>query len=214
MLGTLNHPPHRPFRPLLLPLHDPFPARPRAIPLDLDRVSPTLPSSRFPISSIRPEAPQNCSAQPPAVPPGPRYPRYDPLHILTTPPAPTHAPPSSSLPPSRLPPAPAPSVAPGVLADGVLTALFPDVKRFLAAAAIAPPACPLLPADDRIFALAALSVFYRPLHPAHWVFWNKDQKRSTAAIVQSVLGPCLFSFLSFVFAHRVQTPSPLPSSLP
>lgn len=65
--------------------------------------------------------------------------------------------------------------------------MLPDVKDFLAEAAIAPPACPQFPTDERVLALAALSVFYKPLHPAHWVFWNREQKKATAAIVQSVL---------------------------
>lgn len=144
-----------------------------------------IPSSRFPISSIRPEAPQNCSANPPVYPPQLVYPRYDPLYILSRPSMPAPQLPNSY---AHVSPKPAPSVAPGVLADGVLTAMLPDVKGFLAEAAIAPPACPQLPTDKRILALAALSVFYRPLHPAHWVFWNREQKRATATIVQSVLG--------------------------
>jgi hypothetical protein len=66
--------------------------------------------------------------------------------------------------------------------------MLPAVREFLSAAASAPPAAPDLPSDNRVLALAALAVFYRPMHPAHWVFWNKEQKKNTAAIVQSVLG--------------------------
>ncbi|KAL4074199.1 hypothetical protein J3A83DRAFT_2698051 [Scleroderma citrinum] len=147
---------------------------------------PTPSTSRFPISSIRPEAPQNCSANPPINPPKLVYPRYDPLYILSRSSTPTPQVLSVSS-YAHISPPPAPSVAPGVLADGVLTAMLPDVKDFLAEAAIAPPACPPLPTDNRVLALAALSVFYSPLHPAHWVFWNKEQKKITAAVVQSVL---------------------------
>jgi len=171
MLGTLYQCHHLPSP--LHSCHRPSPS------LELD-----VPTSRFPISSIRPEAPQNCSPDPPTHPPKLVYPRYDPLHILSRPS--TRLPPLPSYP--HVSPNPAPSVAPGVLADGVLTAMLPDVKDFLAEAAIAPPACPQLPTDQRVLALAALSVFYKPLHPAHWVFWNREQKKATAAIVQSVLG--------------------------
>ncbi|KAH7924633.1 hypothetical protein BV22DRAFT_1195792 [Leucogyrophana mollusca] len=142
---------------------------------------PAQSTSRFPISSIRPETQPPRSATPPAHSPSPIHPRYDPLHILSQPP-------SRTLPPhAHWNKRPAPQVAPGVLADGVLTTALPLVQNFLAAAARAPPACPPLPMDKRVLALAALSVFYRPLHPAHWVFWNKEQKRTTAAIVQAVL---------------------------
>jgi hypothetical protein len=65
--------------------------------------------------------------------------------------------------------------------------MLPAVREFLSAAASAPPAAPEPPSDSRVLALAALAVFYRPMHPAHWVFWNKEQKKNTAAIVQSVL---------------------------
>ncbi|KAF9245063.1 hypothetical protein BU15DRAFT_41461 [Melanogaster broomeanus] len=140
---------------------------------------PAQSASRFPISSVRPDVPQNYSAKPPAHPPKPIHPRHDPLHILSQPPTPT--------PRSYPVVVPAPSVAPGVLADGVLTAKLPSVRNFLDAAAIAPPECPPLPTDKRVLALVALSVFYHPLHPAHWAFWNKEQKRATATMIQSIL---------------------------
>lgn len=135
--------------------------------------------SRFPISSIRPDGPQNTPSIPPRTPPRPIFPRYDPLRVLSresTPPPPTK---QSFLHPLQ--------VAPGVLANGVITVMLPAVREFLSAAASAPPAAPELPSDSRVLALAALAVFYRPMHPAHWVFWNKEQKKNTAAIVQSVL---------------------------
>ena len=186
MLGTLYqcHPHH--LRSPLHSRHRPPTHRPCE-----QTTSPSLeldaPTSRFPISSIRPEAPQNCSPDPPIDPPKLVYPRYDPLYVLSCPSTPTpHLPSLPSY--AHVSPNPAPSVAPGVLADGVLTAMLPDVKDFLAEAAIAPPACPQFPTDERVLALAALSVFYKPLHPAHWVFWNREQKKATAAIVQSVLG--------------------------
>lgn len=65
--------------------------------------------------------------------------------------------------------------------------MLPAVREFLSAAVTAPPSAPDLPSDSRVLALAALAVFYRPMHPAHWVFWNKEQKKNTAAVVQSVL---------------------------
>ncbi|KAH7913928.1 hypothetical protein BJ138DRAFT_1177724 [Hygrophoropsis aurantiaca] len=142
---------------------------------------PAQSTSRFPISSERPESQPQRSATPPACSPGPIHPRYDPLHILS------QAPPCVPKPHAQWAKDPAPEVAPGVLSDGVLTAAFPPVRDFLDAAASEPPASPPLPVDKRILALAALSVFYHPLHPAHWVFWNKEQKRATAAIVQTVL---------------------------
>lgn len=160
----------------------PYPTLPD-IPPSLEFDFPACSTSRFPISSIRPDAPQKSSADPPAHPPKPIYPRHDPLHILSQTPPP---PPRSS--PSVLP---APSVAPGVLADGVLTVKLPSVRQFLDAATIAPPECPPWPTDKRVLALVALSVFYHPLHPAHWALWNKEQKKATALMVQSVLG--LFS---------------------
>ncbi|KAG1752945.1 hypothetical protein EDB19DRAFT_1824347 [Suillus lakei] len=138
--------------------------------------------SRFPISSIRPDGPQNTPSVPPRTPPKPVFPRYDPLHVLSresTPPPPT----KQSFPSITHPI----QVAPGVLANGVLTVMLPAVREFLSAAVSAPPAAPDLPSDSRVLALAALAVFYRPMHPAHWVFWNKEQKKNTAAVVQNVL---------------------------
>lgn len=136
--------------------------------------------SRFPISSIRPDGPQNTPSMPPCTPPKPVFPRYDPLHVLSADSTPLPTTKQSSLHPLQ--------VAPGVLANGVITVMLPAVREFLTATTIAPPAAPELPSDSRVLALAALAVFYRPMHPAHWVFWNKEQKRNTAAIVQSVLG--------------------------
>ncbi|KAG2111227.1 uncharacterized protein F5147DRAFT_651428 [Suillus discolor] len=135
--------------------------------------------SRFPISSIRPDGPQNTPSMPPRTPPKPVFPRYDPLHVLSANSIPLPTTKQSSLHPLQ--------VAPGVLANGVITVMLPAVREFLTATTIAPPAAPELPSDSRVLALAALAVFYRPMHPAHWVFWNKEQKRNTAAIVQSVL---------------------------
>ncbi|OJA20479.1 hypothetical protein AZE42_01970 [Rhizopogon vesiculosus] len=143
---------------------------------------PEVHLSRFPISSIRPDGPRNTPSAPPRTPPKPVFPRYDPLHVLSrqsTPPPPTKQSFQSIVPPTQ--------VAPGVLANGVLTVMLPAVREFLGAAARAPPAAPELPSDNRVLALAALAVFYRPMHPAHWVFWNKEQKKRTAAVVQSVL---------------------------
>jgi hypothetical protein len=172
-------------------------SRDQATSLEYDIPAPS--ASRFPISSVRPDAPQNCSANPPAHPPKPIYPRHDPLHILSQPPPPT----SRSYPTT----VPAPSVAPGVLADGVLTAKLPSVRNFLDAAAIAPPECPPLPTDQRVLALVALSVFYHPLHPAHWAFWNKEQKRATATMIQSVLG-------EFFVSNRCHVSRSAPTSRP
>lgn len=146
---------------------------------------PEVHPSRFPISSIRPDGPRNTPSAPPRTPPKPVFPRYDPLYVLSrepTPPPPTKQSFESIVTPAQ--------VAPGVLANGVLTVMLPAVREFLGAAAQAPPAAPELPRDNRILALAALAVFYRPMHPAHWVFWNKEQKKRTAAVVQSVLGKC------------------------
>lgn len=186
MIATFNNAHTDPFRSPLQPRQPvPYPC-PRDLPASLEHDFPASFISRFPISSVRPDAPQKSSASPPAHPPKPIYPRHDPLHILS------QAPP----PPPRSYPSivPARSVAPGVLADGVLTAKLPSVRNFLEAATIAPPGCPPLPTDKRVLALVALSVFYHPLHPAHWVFWNREQKKITALMIQSVLGePCLNS---------------------
>ncbi|KAF8556096.1 hypothetical protein OG21DRAFT_1506875 [Imleria badia] len=156
----------------------PYPSQPD-LPASLEYDFPASSASRFPISSIRQDAPQKSTAEPPAHPPKPIYPRHDPLHILSQ----TRPPPPRSYPTVL----PAPSVAPGILADGVLTAKLPSVRQFLEAATIAPPECPPLPTDKRVLALAALSVFYHPLHPAHWAFWNREQKKITAQMIQSVL---------------------------
>ena len=157
----------------------PYPSPPDH-PVSLEYGFPASSTSRFPISSLRQDAPQKSTAMPPAHPPKPIYPRHDPLHILSqTPPPPPRSHPTVL---------PAPSVAPGVLADGVLTAKLPSVRQFLDAATIVPPECPPLPTDKRVLALAALSVFYHPLHPAHWAFWNREQKKITAQMIQSVLG--------------------------
>ncbi|KAF8840494.1 hypothetical protein BDN67DRAFT_968454 [Paxillus ammoniavirescens] len=179
MIGILSQVQSDPFRSSLYSRQPMTYPRSRDQPTSLEYDIPASSASRFPISSVRPDAPQNCSANPPAHPPKPIYPRHDPLHILSQPPPPT----SRSYPTT----VPAPSVAPGVLADGVLTAKLPSVRNFLDAAAIAPPECPPLPTDQRVLALVALSVFYHPLHPAHWAFWNKEQKRATATMIQSVL---------------------------
>lgn len=177
MIGTSNNTRTDPFRPPLQPRQPaPYPHLPASLEYDF----PASSISRFPISSVRQDAPQISSAKPPAHPPKPIYPRHDPLHILSqTPPPPPRSYPSVL---------PAPSVAPGVLADGVLTAKLPSVRHFLENATIAPPEYPPLPTDKRVLALVALSVFYHPLHPAHWAFWNREQKKATALMVQSVLG--------------------------
>ncbi|KAF8441580.1 hypothetical protein L210DRAFT_3537591 [Boletus edulis BED1] len=179
MIGTSNIQYTDHFRSPLQPRQPvPYPS-PRDLPVSVEYDFPASSTSRFPISSVRPDAPQTSSADPPANPPKPIYPRHDPLHILSqTPPPPPRSYPSVLS---------APSVAPGVLADGVLTAKLPSVRRFLEAAIIAPPECPPPPTDKRVLALVALSVFYHPLHPAHWAFWNKDQKKDTALMIQAVL---------------------------
>ncbi|KAG8213627.1 hypothetical protein J3R82DRAFT_10312 [Butyriboletus roseoflavus] len=179
MIGTSNNTHTDPFRSPLQP-RQPVPCPcPRDLPTSLEYDFPASSTSRFPISSIRIDEPQKPSANPPAHPPKPIYPRHDPLYILSQrPPPPPRSYPSV---------APARSVAPGVLADGVLTAKLPSVRSFLEAAAIAPPECPPLPTDKRVLALVALSVFYHPLHPAHWAFWNREQKKATALMIQSVL---------------------------
>ncbi|KIJ68009.1 hypothetical protein HYDPIDRAFT_107587 [Hydnomerulius pinastri MD-312] len=190
MIGTLNQVHPDPFRasthtrqPMTYP-------RSRDQPASLEYDIPAQSTSRFPISSVRPEVAQNCGASLPAHPPKPIYPRHDPLHILSQPTTPAPAPPS--YPTVR----PASQVAPGVLEDGVLTAKLPSVRNFLAAAAIAPPECPPLPTDRRVLALVALSVFYHPLHPAHWAFWNKQQKMGTATLIQDLLNTTPMPILS------------------
>ncbi|KAG9316299.1 hypothetical protein JVU11DRAFT_2330 [Chiua virens] len=167
------------FRPPLQPRQPVTYPSPRDLPPTLEYDFPASCTSRFPISCIRQDAPKLSSANPPPHPPKPIYPRHDPLHILSQ---------SPPLPPRSYPSvAPAPSVAPGVLEDGVLTAKLPSVRQFLDAATIAPPECPPWPSDKRVLALVALSVFYHPLHPAHWAFWNKEQRKATAHMIQSVL---------------------------
>ena len=42
-----------------------------------------------------------------------------------------------------------------------------------------------------IFALAALSVFCFPQRPAHWAFWAKNSRWTTARLVNEVIGECL-----------------------
>ncbi|KAI0710202.1 hypothetical protein C8Q76DRAFT_798950 [Earliella scabrosa] len=42
-----------------------------------------------------------------------------------------------------------------------------------------------------IFALAALSVFCFPQQPAHWAFWAKNSRWTTARLVNEVIGECL-----------------------
>ena len=180
MIGTHSTQSTGHFRSPLQPRQPlPYPTT-RDLPPSLEYDFPASSTSRFPTSSIRQDAPQKSSAKPPEYPPKPIYPRHDPLHILSQ----TPPPPPRSYPDVL----PAPSVAPGVLADGVLTAKLPSVRQFLDAATIAPPECPPLPTDERVLALAALSVFYHPLHPAHWAFWNRDQKKRTAQVIQSILG--------------------------
>ena len=194
MIGTSDASHTDLFRSPLQPRQPvPYPC-PRDLPASLEYDLPLSSTSRFPISSIRQDAPPTSSATPPDHPPKPIYPRHDPLRVLSqTPP-----------PPPRVYPdvLPAPSVAPGVLADGVLTAKYPSVRHFLEASTIAPPECPPLPTDKRVLALVALSVFYHPLHPAHWAFWNREQKRSTALMVQSVLGEsCLMPSRPHMIVH-------------
>ena len=45
---------------------------------------------------------------------------------------------------------------------------------------------------DAVFALAALSVLYRPRHPKHFSFWGRDPAPKTAARVEKVLGESPF----------------------
>ncbi|EIW82905.1 hypothetical protein CONPUDRAFT_143007 [Coniophora puteana RWD-64-598 SS2] len=143
---------------------------------DLDRTVPS--DSRIPISAVRPGSYAEGSQLPSVRPAKHRETvRYDPLHIL-----------SRTAPAPRLPIyTQSAEVTPGVLPDGVLTGQYPPVRQFLAAAETAAPASPSLPDDVRVSALAALAVFYNPMHPAHWVFWNDLQQDETAQLVQTVL---------------------------
>lgn len=76
-------------------------------------------------------------------------------------------------------------VAPGVLSDGSLTINYPAVRRFLESAET--DSCVEPPSSPPLFALAALAVFYHPKKPVHWLFWSKDKREKTAAIVHKVL---------------------------
>lgn len=76
----------------------------------------------------------------------------------------------------------------GVWSDGknnnVLAANHPDVEALLthARSTFTLPSAP----SDSIFALAALSVFYNPGDPAHWIFWSDERKNQTAEVVTRI----------------------------
>ncbi|KAI0326583.1 hypothetical protein GY45DRAFT_1328739 [Cubamyces sp. BRFM 1775] len=44
-----------------------------------------------------------------------------------------------------------------------------------------------------IFAVAALSVYNLPLHPAHWAFWARNSKQRVAEVVHDVV--CEYPFV-------------------
>lgn len=138
--------------------------------------------STFPTSSVRDEA---------FVPQHPSQPRYDPLRILE--PSEENARPAARprLTTYNTEVVILPEVSPGVLSDGTLTKDYPPVQEFLEAAS-KDPTIPL-PTEPNIFALAALSVYYHPKRPAHWMFWNKDKRKETANIVHKVLCECFTS---------------------
>jgi hypothetical protein len=78
-------------------------------------------------------------------------------------------------------------IAPGVWSDGrnlVLSAACPDVQAFLTCAReeLNLPVAP----SERVFALAALEVFYRTDDPVHWMFWSERRKDETAEIVNRI----------------------------
>ncbi|KAI0785514.1 hypothetical protein C8Q75DRAFT_316742 [Abortiporus biennis] len=46
--------------------------------------------------------------------------------------------------------------------------------------------------SECIFVLAALKVYFHPMHPAHWTFWDDTKRLTTSARVEKILGmrPC------------------------
>lgn len=78
-------------------------------------------------------------------------------------------------------------IAPGVWSDGcnqVLSAACPDVQAFLACAR-EEMNLPVA-SSERVFALAALDVFYRIDDPVHWMFWSERRKDETAEVVNRI----------------------------
>ncbi|KAI0063671.1 hypothetical protein BV25DRAFT_1915146 [Artomyces pyxidatus] len=71
----------------------------------------------------------------------------------------------------------------GVLADNTWTADHPAVRAFLAH----PHPVRSNTENDKIFALAALYTAYLPAHPAHEFFWNGEDKKNTAELVERVV---------------------------
>jgi hypothetical protein len=84
-------------------------------------------------------------------------------------------------------------IAPGVWSDGrnlVLSAACPDVQAFLTCAR-EEMNLPVAP-SERVFALAALEVFYRTDDPVHWMFWSERSKDETAEVVNRISRTCDF----------------------
>lgn len=112
-------------------------------------------------------------------------------------------------------------IAQGVWSDGtqrtVLSTNYPPVQEYLllARTAIADqrPALPALPASrvsERVFALAALSVFFSPKQPVHWLFWNAAQQKKTAEIVSRVVCTFFSRIISMVLVLTLYGTSHIP----
>jgi len=96
----------------------------------------------------------------------------------------------------------------GVWSDGcnqVISAACPDVQAFLTCAR-EDMTLPVAP-SERVFALAALEVFYRVDDPVHWMFWNEKKKDETAEVVNRISRTCNLSVCTWpiplnLFSHQ------------
>lgn len=139
------------------------------VPSEIDWSAPEQTTTRFATSDER-SAPRGSARRAPAAAPAAS------LHP-TAPPAHSGLDLASLCPPTH-------EIALGVLSDGAKTARHPAVRAFLHA-----PSAEAAARQDRdMRALCALCVLHRPAHPAHLLFWGRDEKQRTAELVQDVLG--------------------------
>lgn len=87
----------------------------------------------------------------------------------------------------------------------MLSAACPDVQAFLACAR-EEMNLPVA-SSERVFALAALDVFYRIDDPVHWMFWSERRKDETAEVVNRISRTCIvLPSLSIIYLLNIPFP--------
>lgn len=187
----------------------------------------------FPTSCIRhdpiPTRPQSPQILPTLPSPAPLHPEPYATKLSPAPPPPnaTHA----TTPTRILYPQPIYEIAPGYLSDGTYTSNLPSVQFWLkeySSLSITTTSSGKTrmkkiktPESAIVYALVALELYYKPLHPAHWVFWCKARRELTAETILKIMGEFLHSAFSssstseppsFLSPNSPPSPSHLPPS--